>query len=157
MNQLPQMIAQYQQNIEYLNNNIAILRRNIERTDISEKDKEQYKKQEQEFQSKLAMLQTLISNLTPQMVAQNLQQRVLSQQMNNNNQQQQQANSPASTNDNMSGTSAPGSPATFNPQQQQQYNQFNAAVANNVVQQQQQQMRTFLFQATVYACIFILI
>ncbi|CEP13702.1 hypothetical protein [Parasitella parasitica] len=132
MSQLPQMILQYQKNIEFLNNNIALLRSNIERTDISEKDKEQYKKQEQELQTKLAMLQTLISNLNPQMVAQNLQQRVLSQQMNNNN--QQQINSPALTNDNISGASAPGSPASFNPQQQQQYAQF---VAGNPAQQQQ--------------------
>lgn len=119
MQQLPQMIAQYQQNIEFLNNNIAQLRRNMERTDISQEDREGYKKQEADLQSKLSLHQSLVNNLTPQMVAQNLQQRVLSQQM-------------SPTSDNMS---TPGSPAAFNQQQQQQ--QQLANFANNAAVQQQ--------------------
>lgn len=118
MQQLPQMIAQYQQNIEFLNNNITQLRRNIERTDISQEEREVFKKQEQDLQGKLALHQTLVNNLTPQMVAQNLQQRVLNQQMS------------PTTSDNMS---TPGSPA-FNQQQQQQLANFS----NNAAQQQQQ-------------------
>lgn len=122
MQQLPQMIAQYQQNIEFLNNNIAQLRRNMERTDISQEEREVYKKQEQDLQGKLSLHQTLINNLTPQMVAQNLQQRVLSQQM-------------SPTSDNMS---TPGSPAAFNQQQQQQ--QLANFASNAAVQQQLRKM-----------------
>lgn len=126
MQQLPQMIAQYQQNIEFLNNNIAQLRRNMERTDISQEEREVYKKQEQDLQGKLSLHQTLINNLTPQMVAQNLQQRVLSQQM-------------SPTSDNMS---TPGSPAAFNQQQQQQQQQL-ANFANNAAVQQQLRKMTY--------------
>lgn len=140
LNQLAQKVGQYQQHIEFLNNNIAALRQNIERPDISNEEKEALRKQEQELQSKLVMLQTLISNLTPQMVAQNLQQRVLAQQLGNN-QQQMGSPSPAPT-DNMSISSTPGSPATFNPQQAQQHPNFAAVqAATQAFLAQQQQLR----------------
>jgi SMC interacting uncharacterized protein involved in chromosome segregation len=145
LNQLAQKIGQYQQHIEYLNNNIAALRQNIERPDISNDEKEALKKQEQELQSKLVMLQTLISNLTPQMVAQNLQQRVLAQQLGNN--QQQQMGSPTSATDNMSVSSTPGSPASFNPQQvqqQQQHPNFAAVQAATQAFIAQQQLRKIM-------------
>ncbi|KAI8374951.1 hypothetical protein EDC96DRAFT_602503 [Choanephora cucurbitarum] len=116
---LPQMIAQYQQQVEFFNNQIGLIRRNLERTDISNDEKESLRKQEQEIQSKVSMLQSIINQMVTQ--------RVLSQQQQQ--QQQQQIGSPSSqqTGDNMSVNSAPGSPATFNPQQQQQQQQFAAA------------------------------
>lgn len=135
--QLPQMIAQYQQNMEYLNQGLLGVRRNLERTDIQPEERENLRKQEQELQGKLALHQTLISNLTPQMVAHNLQQRMAAAQQQQ--QQQQQMGSPAS-NDNMSVNSTPGSPATFATQQPQQN---LAAFANNAAALQQQ-LRMFL-------------
>lgn len=127
LNQLAQKIQQYQQHMESLNNNINILRQNIERPDISNEEKEALRKQEQELQTKLVMLQSLISNLNPQ----NLQQRVL------------QMGSPASTADNMSVSSIPGSPASFNPQQPQQHPNFAAVQAATQAFLAQQQLRKY--------------
>jgi hypothetical protein len=58
----------------------------------------------------------LINNLTPQIVAQNLQQRVMTQQQQMPMQQQSNAASPSSMPDNMSVSSTPGSPASFGNQ-----------------------------------------
>jgi hypothetical protein len=70
LNQLAQTIAQYKQNMEFLNNNILTLRQNLERPDISNEDKEILKKQEQELQSKLVIFQTLIASMGSQLYAQ---------------------------------------------------------------------------------------
>ncbi|KAI8968867.1 transcription initiation factor TFIID subunit A-domain-containing protein [Mycotypha africana] len=148
LGQLPQMFAQYSQSIELLNNNLTVIRRNLERTDISDKEREQLQKQEQDFQTKLTTLQTLLNNLTPQLVAQNLQQRVL---MSQQQQQQQSMGSPAPHADTMGIPSNPGSPASFNPQQQQQQPPlpFNAGqLAAQALAAQQQQLRNVQQQQT---------
>jgi hypothetical protein len=114
--QVPHMIAQYQRAIEILTNTIAATRRTLERHDISQEEREHNKQQEQELQAKLTIYQTLINNLTPQIVAQNLQQRVMTQQQQMPMQQQSNAASPSSMPDNMSVSSTPGSPASFGNQ-----------------------------------------
>ncbi|KAI7848579.1 hypothetical protein BDC45DRAFT_303546 [Circinella umbellata] len=119
LQQLPLMIQQYHKQAEMLTNSITQLRQNLERTDLSQEEKNQIKHQEQEMQSKLAVYQTFLNNLTPkltpaqqQMVMQQLavnqnlesiqQQHHQQQQQQQHHQQQQQQQAPPSQ---------PGSPA----------------------------------------------
>ena len=89
------MIQQYHKAAEILTNNINGLRASLERSDLSVEEKNQIRAQEQDFQSKLAVYQTFLSNLTPKLTP--AQQHVVMQHL--------------SVNQNLeSAPSAPGSP-----------------------------------------------
>ena len=95
LQQLPLMIQQYHKQAEMLTNSITQLRQNLERTDLSQEEKNQIKHQEQEMQSKLAVYQTFLNNLTPKLTpAQQqmvMQQLAVNQNLESIQQQQQQA------------------------------------------------------------------
>ncbi|KAI9252969.1 transcription initiation factor TFIID subunit A-domain-containing protein [Phascolomyces articulosus] len=79
LQQLPIMIQQYHKQAEMLTNSIAQLRQSLERTNLSQEEKTRLKHQEQEMQSKLAVYQTFLNNLTPNLTP--AQQQVVMQQL----------------------------------------------------------------------------
>jgi hypothetical protein len=104
LQQMPALIQKYRQGIDSLNNNILQIRQRIERTDISNEEREHLRVQEQEMQKRILGYQSILNNIIPHQLQQQQQAAFLRRQQQQQQQQQQLDNT---------GSSTPGSSTHF--------------------------------------------